>query len=320
MKKTCADYDLAILCLYGYIPVYTKVNLVYTMCVHIQRQLSYFLFQGSVLLLDHASIHPPCTVQCNLQPKVKKKRVKAIRYVGLVHRCIYQYILHTAQYIQRYTILYLESGSSRLASPFCLGCLLVPCIARGVPLLHSLLDRQASKAGLATPKRPQPRVDFIDIAASSSVQSSSVGTAKWEACFLALAKHVRDSGSRVTSQKQWDKRDPAHHKLGRTHVEAGCRGWFIQLHHPRVLHRPLHRQVKFFKGTEENQGVNNVIRASMAAFVFRQSPILWTQNTCEEELGTGIPTVLQGNIVAILLNAVRKWRDHNNGILHTAMQ
>ena len=78
----------------------------------------------------------------------------------------------------------------------------------------------------------------------------------------------------------------------------------------------------FFKleGTEENQGVNNVIRASMALFVFRQSPILWTHNTCEEELGTGIPTVLQGNIVAILLNAVRKWRDHNNGILHTAMQ
>jgi hypothetical protein len=55
----------------------------------------------------------------------------------------------------------------------------------------------------------------------------------------------------------------------------------------------------------------------MAAFVFRQSPILWTHNTCEEKLGTGIPTVLQGNIVAILLNAVRKRRDNHNGILHT---
>jgi len=223
------------------------------------------------------------------QPAAKSEKktcdgnqVCRLSVLGAVHKCIYRYILRTAWYIRRYG--------------------------------------QASKAGLAAPKRPQPRVDFIDIAASSSVQSSSVGTAKWEACFLALAKHVRDSGSRVTSQKQWDKRDPAHHVLGRSHVEAGCRGWFIQLHHPRVLHRPLHRQVKFFKGTEENQGVNNVIRASMAAFVFRQSPILWTHNTCEEELGTGIPTVLQGNIVAILLNAVRKWRDHNNGILHTAMQ
>jgi hypothetical protein len=131
---------------------------------------------------------------------------------------------------------------------------------------------------------------------------------------------VRDSRSRVTSQMQWEKRDPAHHILGRTHVEAGCWGWVIQLHHPRVLHRPGHRQVKLFKGTEENQGVTNVIRANSAALVFWQSPILWTHNTCEEELGTCIPTVLQGNIVAILLNAVRKRWDHNNGILHTVMQ
>ena len=107
-------------------------------------------------------LHAQYSAACSL--KWKKTPVQTIRYVGLVHWCIYRYILHTAQYIQRYTILYLESGSSRLASPFCLGCLLVPCIARGVPLLHSLLDRQASKAGLAAPKRPQPRVDFIDIA------------------------------------------------------------------------------------------------------------------------------------------------------------
>ena len=94
-------------------------------------------------------LHAQYSAACSL--KWKKTPVQTIRYVGLVHWCIYRYILHTAQYIQRYTILYLESGSSRLASPFCLGCLLVPCIARGVPLLHSLLDRQASKAGLAAP-------------------------------------------------------------------------------------------------------------------------------------------------------------------------
>jgi len=238
-------------------------------------------------------------------------------WLYFVQTGIYQVILCTAWDILRNTTLYLESGSSRLASPFCLGCPLVPCIACDFLPLPSLLDGQAPKAGLAAPKLPQPRVDFVDIAAPSSVQSSSVGTAKWEARFLALAEHVRDSRSRVTSQIQWQKRDPAHHILGQTHVEAGCWGWFIQLHHPRVLHRPLHRQVKLFKGTEENQGVTNVIRASMAAFVFRQSPILWTHNTCEEKLGTGIPTVLQGNIVAILLNAVRKRRDNHNGILHT---
>jgi hypothetical protein len=37
----------------------------------------------------------------------------------------------------------------------------------------------------------------------------------------------------------------------------------------------------------------------------------------EEELGTGIPTVFQGNIVAIFLQAVRiRWDDYY-GILHT---
>ena len=96
VKKTCADYDLAILRPYRYIPVYTKYNLVYTMWVQTQWQLSYFLFQDSVLLLDHASMHPPCTVQRSLQPKVKKTRVQAIRYVGLLHSCIYQYILRIA--------------------------------------------------------------------------------------------------------------------------------------------------------------------------------------------------------------------------------
>jgi hypothetical protein len=161
-----------------------------------------------------------------VQRVLKKTRVPAIRYVGFLQSCIYQYILvlRTAWYILRYTTLYLESGSSCLASLFCLGCPPVPCITCDLLPLPSLLDGQAPKAGpLASPKQPQPRVDFVDIAAPwpSSVQSSSVGTAKWEACFIALAEHVRDSRSRVTSQKQWDKRDPAHHILGRSHVEAG---------------------------------------------------------------------------------------------------
>ena len=151
-------------------------------------------------------------------------------WLYFVHAGIYrdQVILCTAWYILRYTTLYLESGSSRLASPFCLGCPLVPCIACDFLPLPSLLDGQAPKAGLAAPKLPQPRVDFVDIAAPSSVQSSSVGTAKWEACFLPLAEHVRDSRSRVTSQKQWHKRDPAHHILGRSHVEALCWGLAYQ--------------------------------------------------------------------------------------------
>jgi hypothetical protein len=35
----------------------------------------------------------------------------------------------------------------------------------------------------------------------------------------------------------------------------------------------------------------------------------------EEELGTGIPTVIQGYTVAVLLEAVRIWWDDHNGIL-----
>jgi hypothetical protein len=36
----------------------------------------------------------------------------------------------------------------------------------------------------------------------------------------------------------------------------------------------------------------------------------------EEELWTSIPTVLERNISWVILNAIRIWRDHNNGVLH----
>jgi hypothetical protein len=39
------------------------------------------------------------------------------------------------------------------------------------------------------------------------------------------------------------------------------------------------------------------------------------QMASEEELRTGIPTVIQGYTVAVLLEAVRIWRDDHNGIL-----
>ncbi len=171
-----------------------------------------------------------------------------------------------------------------------------------------------------TPKLPQPLVDFIDIAAPQSVRCSRVGTAIRKAWILALAEYVRNCWSRVTSQKQWHKRNSAHHILDICHVEAeGC-GWFIQLDHSSVLHRPLNRQFELFKGTEENQGVYYVIRACFVGSVFRQSSILWSQNTREEKLGTDIPAVLQGNIVSILFNAERIRRDHKYGILHIEIQ
>ena len=48
------------------------------------------------------------------------------------------------------------------------------------------------------------------------------------------------------------------------------------------------------------------------------SSMLWTQIALEKELGTCIPTVFQGNIKTILLNAVRIWWNYNNSVLHIA--
>ncbi len=116
---------------------------------------------------------------------------------------------------------------------------------------------------------------------------SRVGTAIREAWILALAEYVRDCWSRVTSQKQWHQ--SAHHILDIGHVKAGGWGWFIQLDHSSVLHRPLDRQFGLFNRTEgKNQGVYYVIRAGFVGSVFRQSSILWSQNAREEKLGTVI--------------------------------
>ena len=43
-----------------------------------------------------------------------------------------------------------------------------------------------------------------------------------------------------------------------------------------------------------------------------QASMLWTQIALEKELGTCIPTVLQGNIKTILPNAVQiRWKNNN---------
>ncbi len=101
-----------------------------------------------------------------------------------------------------------------------------------------------------------------------------------------------------------ETRDSAHNILDISHVEAGCWGWFIQLDHSRVLHRTLDRQFELFKGTEENQVVSTVIRASLVGSVLTQLATLQMQNAREENLGKGIPTVFNGNFVLILFYAV----------------
>ncbi len=121
------------------------------------------------------------------------------------------------------------SGWSRLAKQFRLGCTLVQCIT------HSMVALWSTRR----PKLPQPRVNLIDMAAPLSIHSSSVGTAIREAWMLALAEHVRDCQSQVTSQIQLGKGASAHHILDISHLEAGCWGWFIQLDHSSVILGPL---------------------------------------------------------------------------------
>ena len=198
---------------------------------------------------------------------------------------------------------------------FRLHCLLVPCIDYSALPGHSLFDRQTTQARLSTTKLPQPRVNLVHIAASPAIHFSRVCTAEREAWNPALAELVRNGRSRVSSQKTRDQGDSANHVLCRSHVQTGCRGWFIQLDHSSIFHRPFDGQIKHFKGTEENQGVGKIIRAFFVGRVFWQTSMWWAQMTGKEELWTGIPTVFQGYTVAVLLDAVRIRWDDNNGIL-----
>ena len=123
------------------------------MRVQNEGQLSYFVLQGSVLLFDHASIHSPCTVQRSLQPKVKKTRVQEIHQVSTAYITVYA--MRIMLYEETSTTLYFESGWSRLVNPFRLGCTLAPDVDRSsFQSSLSLLDGQATQAGLAAPKRP----------------------------------------------------------------------------------------------------------------------------------------------------------------------
>jgi hypothetical protein len=51
--------------------------------------------------------------------------------------------------------------------------------------------------------------------------------------------------------------------------------------------------------------VQDVIWTGLVRCAFRHSSVLGTQMAGEEELGSCIPTVFQGNIETILLDAVR---------------
>jgi hypothetical protein len=84
-----------------------------------------------------------------------------------------------------------------------------------------------------------------------------------------------------------------------------CRGWFVQLDHPSIFHRSSDGQLELLKGAEENQVLPEIIWACFVTAGLWHYSTLWAQVAGEEELGACSPTVLQGNIMAILLNGVR---------------
>jgi len=76
-------------------------------------------------------------------------------------------------------------------------------------------------------------------------------------------------------------------------------------------------QVKLLKRAEKDQVVQEVIRADFVRRVLRLPSASRTQVALEEELGACILTLFKRNISYIFCDAVRIWRDHDNGVLHT---
>ncbi len=132
-----------------------------------------------------------------------------------------------------------------------------------------------------------------------------------------LAEFVRDCRGRVASQKQGDEGDSAYHVIDWSHIKA--RNWarLVQFDHVSVLHRSMDGQVKLLKRAENDEVEQEVIRADFVRPILRLPSASRTQVALEEELGACIPTIFKGNIVFIFCDAVRIWRDHDNGVLHT---
>ena len=65
--------------------------------------------------------------------------------------------------------------------------------------------------------------------------------------------------------------------------------------------------------------VKDVIRVCSVSRIPGDPAILGTQDAGKEELGSSIPTVIKGDVLGNLLNAVRIRRDNKDSVLHTIM-
>ena len=102
-----------------------------------------------------------------------------------------------------------------------------------------------------------------------------------------------------------------------SHIKARDRARLVQFEHSSVLHWSMNGQGQLLKCAEKDEVEQEVIRADFVLRVLGLPSASRTQVALEEELGACIPTVFIGNIVNIFFNAVRIWRDHDDGILHT---
>jgi hypothetical protein len=132
-----------------------------------------------------------------------------------------------------------------------------------------------------------------------------------------LAELVWDCRGRVASQKQGDEGDSAHHVVNWSHIKAQYWARLVQFDHLSVLHRSMDGQVQLLKRAEKDEVEQEAIRADFVRPVLRLQSASRTQVALEEELGACIPTVFKRDIVYIFCDAVRIWRDHDNGVLHT---
>ena len=79
----------------------------------------------------------------------------------------------------------------------------------------------------------------------------------------------------------------------------------------------MNGQDQLLKCAEKDEVEQEVIRADFVRPFLGLPSASRTQVALEEELGACIPTVIKGNIVNFSCNAVRIWRDNDDGILHT---
>ena len=122
---------------------------------------------------------------CATYPEVQNEKIPVFRmcWTNNVYTGTYKYILvHTFMYthVKVTTTFHFKSGLIRLVTPASFPTTLALSVLCSFLPRSSLLDCQATQAGLAAPKLPQPQVDLIDIAAAPSVSCSSVGTSERE--------------------------------------------------------------------------------------------------------------------------------------------